>query len=203
MDLPGSRAEVGRRFVGDDGDRGGRDETPPAEHLGGQRAGDVVHHERLGDQRTYARVDADRIGMVGVSFGAHWSARMAVRDKRIKAVVCNGGLYHRSFRPTATFGMPAIILETLRNSTGATGLVDLGRRLHALSLKAGYPDIKVPLLVINGDADTLVSTQDSVDLADAVPNSELILYPNDDHCAMGHYSEWLATSVDWLQRHLG
>lgn len=151
----------------------------------------------------HPRVDADRIGMVGVSFGAHWSARMALRDKRIKAAVCNGGLYHRSFRPTATFGMPAIILETLRNSTGATGLADLGRRLHALSLKAGYPDIKVPLLVINGDADTLVSTQDSVDLADAVPNSELILYPNDDHCAMGHYSEWLATSVDWLQRHLG
>ena len=42
-----------------------------------------------------------------------------------------------------------------------------------------------------------------VDLAEAVPNGELLLYPNDDHCAMGHYSEWLATSVDWLQRHLG
>lgn len=151
----------------------------------------------------HPRVDADRIGMVGVSFGAHWAARMAARDKRIKAAVANGGLYHRSFRPTATFGMPAIILETLRRTTGATGLADLGRRLHALSLKSRYPDIKVPLLVINGDADTLVSTQDSVDIAEAVPNGELILYPNDDHCAMGHYSEWLATSVDWLQRHLG
>ncbi|WP_285029615.1 alpha/beta hydrolase [Mycolicibacterium sp. lyk4-40-TYG-92] len=150
----------------------------------------------------HPRVDADRIGMVGVSFGAHWSARMAARDKRIKAVVCNGGLYHRSFTPASTFGKPAIILETLRNTTGATSLIDLGRRLHALSLKARYPDITVPLLVINGDTDTLVSTRDSVDLADAVPNGELILYPNDDHCAMGHYSEWLATSVDWLQKHL-
>ncbi len=65
-----------------------------------------------------------------------------------------------------------------------------------------YPDIAVPLLVINGDTDTLVSTQDSVDLATAVPNSELILYLDDDHCAMGHYTEWLAYSVDWLQRHL-
>lgn len=151
----------------------------------------------------HPRVDADRIGMVGVSFGAHWSARMAARDKRIKAVVSNGGLYHRSFRPTGTFGMPAIILESLRNTTGATSLADMGRRLHALSLEALYADIMVPLLVINGDTDTLISTQDSVDLAGAVPNGELILYPDDDHCAMGHYSEWLATSVDWLQRQLG
>lgn len=151
----------------------------------------------------HPRVDADRVGMVGVSFGAHWSARMAARDKRIKAAVCNGGLYHRSFQPAGTFGKPAIILETLRNTTGATSLIDLGRRLHALSLKTRYADITVPLLVINGDTDTLVSTQDSVDLADAVPNGELILYPNDDHCAMAHYSEWLATSVDWLQRRLG
>jgi len=148
-------------------------------------------------------VDADRIGMVGVSFGAHWSARMAARDKRIKAVVANGGLYHRSFKPAGTFGMPAIILSTLRNTIGATSLTDMGRRLHALSLEALYADIAVPLLVINGDTDTLVSTQDSVDLANAASRGELILYPDDDHCAMGHYSEWLATSVYWLQQHLG
>ncbi|OBJ42518.1 hypothetical protein A5630_20620 [Mycolicibacterium mucogenicum] len=151
----------------------------------------------------HPRVDADRIGMVGVSFGAHWAARITARDKRIRAAVCNGGLYRRSFKPSATFGKPAIILESLRNTTGASSLIGLGRRLHALSLEAHYADITVPLLVINGDTDTLVSAQDSVDLADAVPNAELILYPNDDHCAMGHYSEWLATSVDWLQRHLG
>jgi esterase FrsA len=127
---------------------------------------------------------------------------MTARDKRIKAAVCNGGLYRRSFAPTSTFGKPEIILQTLRNTTGATSLVDLGRRLHALSLEALYPDITVPLLVINGDTDTLVSTQDTVDLANAVPNSELVLYPDDDHCAMGHYTEWLGYSVDWLQRHL-
>lgn len=72
----------------------------------------------------HPRVDADRIGMVGVSFGAHWSARMAARDKRIKAAVANGGLYDRSFQSAGTFGKPAIILETLRNTTGATGLAD-------------------------------------------------------------------------------
>lgn len=161
-----------------------------------------IYTAMLDHLAAHPRVDADRIGMVGVSFGAHWSARMTARDKRIKAAVCNGGLYRRSFAPTSTFGKPEIVLQTLRNTTGATSLVDLGRRLHALSLQALYPDIAVPLLVINGDTDTLVSTQDSVDLATAVPNSELILYPDDDHCAMGHYTEWLGYSVDWLQRHL-
>ena len=32
--------------------------------------------------------------------------------------------------------------------------------------------------MINGDNDTLMSTQDSVDLADAAPNGTVILYPD-------------------------
>ena len=57
-------------------------------------------------------------------------------------------------------------------------------------------------IVINGDNDTLLSTQDSVDLATEAPLGELKLYPNDDHCAMGHYHEWLALSQTWMLGHL-
>jgi esterase FrsA len=59
-----------------------------------------------------------------------------------------------------------------------------------------------PRQVERGDADTLVPTQDSVDLATAAPLGELKLYPNDDHCAMGHYDESTGYATRWLRRHL-
>lgn len=151
----------------------------------------------------HPRVDADRMGMMGISFGAHWSTRMAARSRRLKAVVSNGGLYHRSFGPAAVLGMPEIMLWTLRRTTGARGQLDMAHRLDALSLKDLYATIPVPVLAINGDHDTLASTQDTVDLAERAPLGELLLYAGDDHCAMGHYSEWLDTSTAWLQEHLG
>lgn len=64
------------------------------------------------------------------------------------------------------------------------------------------PHIKIPLLAINGEHDTLLSTQDTVDLADTAPNATLLLYPDDDHCAMGHYRQWLDHSQDRLRKHL-
>lgn len=151
---------------------------------------------------SHPRIDPDRLGMVGLSFGAHWSTRMAARDSRLKAVVSNGGLYHRSFQPAATFGMPEIMLWTLERTTGASSSLDLARRLGALSLKHLYREIAIPVLAINGDNDTLVSTQDTVDLAEQAPLGELRLYPDDDHCAMGHYTEWLDDSLGWLKQQL-
>ncbi len=150
----------------------------------------------------HPRIDADRLGMLGLSFGAHWSTRMAARDPRLKAVVSNGGLYHHSFGLTGVFGMPEIMLWTLKKTTGVTSIASLGPRLKSLDIKRLYSEIGVPLLVINGDSDTLISTQDSINLAGAAPHGELMLYPDDDHCAMGHNSAWLELATHWMAEHL-
>jgi len=76
------------------------------------------------------------------------------------------------------------------------------RALRALTIRHRYRHIKIPLLAINGDCDTLLSTQDTIDLAEAAPNATLLLYPDDDHCAMRHYREWLDYSQQWLHDHL-
>jgi esterase FrsA len=95
--------------------------------------------------------------------------------------------------------MPEIMLWTLRRTVGATSTVGLTRKLRALSVRHLYPRIDVPVLAINGDRDTLISTRDTVDLAHGAPTATLLLYPDDDHCAMGHYSEWLRATQEWLQ----
>lgn len=146
------------------------------------------------------RVDTDNISLVGVSFGGYWAARMAARDSRIsKAVVCGAPLQY-AFGPQGSIGTPEIIISVLKKVTGAGDLKSLQERLGALSFDKGdlYRDIKCPMLIINGDNDTLVGTKDSIILNARVPRSFLKLYADDDHCAMGHYEEWLDLTVDWL-----
>jgi len=98
--------------------------------------------------------------------------------------------------------MPEIMLWTLRRTTGATSTLDLMRKPRAFSVRDLYPRITIPVLAINGDHDTLVSARDTVELADGASNSTLLLYPDDDHCAMGHYSEWVHTTQNWLTTNL-
>lgn len=146
------------------------------------------------------RVDAGRIGIVGVSFGGYWAARMAAADRRLTCAVACGAPTDRSFRPR--LGLPEVIIDALAYVTGATTPVGLLRRLRDLSLRDRYADIAQPLLVINGSDDTLLSTRDSIELAAGAPNAELRLYAGDDHCAMANYRDWLDYTQVWLARHL-
>ncbi|MFB8007094.1 alpha/beta hydrolase family protein [Nocardia sp. NPDC056000] len=149
-----------------------------------------------------ARIDADRIGMMGFSFGGYWSTRMAAVDPRLRVAVSNGPLSHRSFGALNSIGMPEIMISTLNSTLGTRGTLELTRELAKLSLAQLYRRIDIPLLVINGAQDTLASTQDSIDIAIGAPNAQLVLYADDDHCAMGNAEHWSALSATFLRDHL-
>lgn len=146
------------------------------------------------------RLDSDRVAIVGVSFGGYWAARMAATDPRLACAVACGAPTHHSFR--GGFGMPDVIIHALAQTLGVSNPIALMRALGRLSIRDRYADITIPLLAINGTHDTLLSTQDTVDLADVAPDATLLLYPNDDHCAMGHYRQWLDYSQNWLRERL-
>ena len=162
---------------------------------------EAIYHRVIEHLAGDERLDAQRIAMVGVSFGGYWTARLAATDKRLACAIACGAPTHRSFHGGA-LGTPQVILHALAQTVGAAHPIDLLRKLRALSIRNLYPDITIPLLVINGDRDTLLSTQDSIDLADAAAEATLLLYPDDDHCAMGHYRQWLDHSQRWLLDHL-
>ncbi|MFD5177158.1 alpha/beta hydrolase family protein [Nocardia sp. NPDC058379] len=148
------------------------------------------------------RVASDRIGMLGVSFGAYWATRMAAVEPRLSVAVANGAPAHRSFTAAAALGLPEIMVSTLREATGSASLREMAGKLRELSIAHLYGHIDIPILVINGADDTLLSTQDSVDIAIGAPRAQLVLYADDDHCAMGHSEEWSALSVRFLREHL-
>jgi esterase FrsA len=165
-------------------------------------ASEADYHTVIDHLSRHPRIDPQRMGMVGVSFGAYWAARMAGKSSLLRCAVACGAPTHHSFKVKNTIGIPDIIIRALLNTTGARTLPSLGMKLQALSLHGFYRQIRIPLLVINGERDTLLSTQDSLDLAAGAPQATLKLYPDDDHCAMGHYREWLDLSQAWLKAHL-
>lgn len=165
-------------------------------------ASEAIYHGVIDCLAKHPKVDAGRMGFVGVSFGGYWAARMAASNQRLKCVVACGAPTHHSFQIGNTIGIPDIIVKALQHTTGATSLHGLMHKLRAMSLRTLYRQIKCPLLVINGDNDTLLSTQDSVDLASQAQQGTLKLYLGDDHCAMGHYREWLDLSQSWMRTHL-
>lgn len=165
-------------------------------------ASEAIYHAVIDRLSAHDRIDPHRVGFVGVSFGAYWAARMAGTSSKLRCAVACGAPTHHSFKVKSTIGIPDIIIKALLNTTGAVTLLDLGLKLKALSLHERYRQIKIPLLVINGERDTLLSTQDSIDLAKGAQQATLKLYPDDDHCAMGHYNEWLDLSQAWMRKHL-
>lgn len=94
------------------------------------------------------------------------------------------------------------MVPTLIRTLAAMGIADLPRKISTLSLRHRYRDIEIPLLVVSGADDTLTSTCDSLELAVDAPNAQLVLYADDDHCAMGHAEHWSATSTRFLREHL-
>lgn len=165
---------------------------------GGQSAYSKVIDYLVADPR----VDADRIGMFGASFGGYWSTRMAAVDDRLKAVVSNGPLADRSFSTLNSVGMPEIMVWTLLKTLGASSPIDLSHKLSDFAVTELCSRISAQLLVINGAHDTLVDTQDSIDIAAAAPDALLALYAGDDHCAMGNAEHWSPLAARFLRDHL-
>ncbi|WP_287153158.1 alpha/beta hydrolase [Candidatus Solincola tengchongensis] len=165
---------------------------------------EAVYHGVIEHFASHPRVDAGRMAMVGTSFGGYWAARMAARSPRLSCAVACGAPVHHAFGPGNALGTPEIIVSVLLKVTGARNMSEMASRLRELSLVKEdlCRKIEIPLLVINGEKDTLLGTRDSVLLSMRARRGFLKLYEGDDHCAMGHYREWLDLTFEWLQERL-
>ena len=161
-----------------------------------------VYSEVIDYLTAHENINEEKVAMLGLSFGAHWSARMPAFDNRIKASVVNGAplLFDKAG------ARPEVIIKAMKKVLGAHSIISLVKALKSLSFNQNNGDIfnkiNIPMMVINGDKDTLIPTSDSVTLSKKVKGAELKLYENDDHCAIGHYEEMICFSVDWIEKTL-
>jgi esterase FrsA len=155
------------------------------------------------------RFDADRIAIVGRSFGGHWATKLAhLMPERFRAAVNWGGGVHFMFQPDwieasrypDSYLMD--LVETRSRMLGARNDEEYIQGFKALSLlDQGLLNQRcAPLLLINGKNDTQCPIADIELLTEHGDPKSVRLFPGRGH--MGFGPGTVDTIIDWLRTHL-
>ncbi|MFN8590153.1 MAG: alpha/beta fold hydrolase [Thermomicrobiales bacterium] len=139
-------------------------------------------------------IDADRIGLVGLSLGAAVATRVAAADRRIGAVVAVTPPYD----PRVWLSHAQPLLQ--RHLIAQAGGVERARRLAAeFALPGVVSRVRCPLLVIGAGRDLIVPPEEALRYcAEAGINGTLVWYPDGHHAVYEELPDWTRLSARWL-----
>jgi 2,6-dihydroxypseudooxynicotine hydrolase len=146
-------------------------------------------------------LDADRIGVWGVSLGGYYSPRVASGDDRVKACVALAGPY--SFAD-GWDSRPLLTQEAFRVRSKSPDMEAARKAAAELSLEGRAGLIRCPLLAVTGQRDRLIPWQHAARLVeDASGPAELLLLEEGNHgCAnLAPFHRYL--TADWVAEQLG
>ena len=150
-------------------------------------------------------VDADRIGIRGISMGGYSAPRAASGDSRIKAVWTSAGS-HDVLRDLFEYYPP--IQDRVRWIIGAEDLADARRKLVDYTVADVARRIECPMLIGYGRTDRIMDPQGAFRLYEAAVNSDRQMWsgaghPNHDEKSGGPQDLRLPTAQDWAAKKLG
>jgi dienelactone hydrolase len=130
--------------------------------------------ERLGKiaidyLETRPDVDANRIGMQGISMGGYGTPRVASGEKRIKAVLMMSGSYNLQ---QDLFDYFPPIQERVRWIIGAKDLADARKKIGEYTMEACASRIECPMLIGYSKDDRIMDPQGAYRLYQAAVNSK-------------------------------
>lgn len=146
-------------------------------------------------------IDADRIGVWGVSLGGYHAPRFVSGDARIKACITLCGPYN--------FGenwdsLPALTRETFTVRSGAADQEEGRAKALELSMAGRTSLITCPMLIIGGKMDRLIPWQQAQRLHDETTEvSEFLLLENGNHGCANVVAEHRYRAADWMAGKLG
>ena len=124
-------------------------------------------------------IEASRIGVIGRSTGAHYVCKAAAMDRRIKACVAWGAMYHVRNLPT----MPSVIREGFMFVSGSSTVPEASKFFESINLDGVVQNIKCPLLVVHGGKDVITPTENAtLTVQHAGGPTELLFYEDSMHC---------------------
>jgi pimeloyl-ACP methyl ester carboxylesterase len=100
----------------------------------------------------------------------------------------------------------AAVLDNTENRDKAISLRSYGAQLKAIHRWGEQPPadlsvIRQPVLVANGESDRMVPTRNSVDLAQRLPNADLVVYPDAGHGGIFQFHEqFVGEALEFLHR---
>jgi pimeloyl-ACP methyl ester carboxylesterase len=145
----------------------------------------------------------ERAVLLGSSLGGLTAARVAERDARVRALVLLAPAFQLAARWRESLGED---LEAWRrtgwrevhdHTTGGPARVDFGFLEDAAAVDAGFPDVRVPTLILHGAHDEVVPIERSREFAAARPHVRLIELP-DGHELVASIPVLLAESERFL-----
>jgi 2,6-dihydroxypseudooxynicotine hydrolase len=148
-----------------------------------------------------SNIDANRIGLSGVSLGGYYAPRAAAFEPRVKAAVGNCGPWN--FAECWDF-LPSLTRAAFQYHSGARDEAEAKANANKLSLDGVAQKIKQPLLIIHGKLDRLIPWQQAHKIVDAVgSNAELAMFENGNHVCNNIPYIYRPLNADWLKEKLG
>ena len=164
-------------------------------------------HLRLSAMLDTVKGAIDRIGapvaLIGSSLGALTAARVAERDPRVVACVLLAPAFQLVTRWREQLGAEWDVWrergtrEVADYTTGGTSHVDFGFVEDVARIDIGYPDVRVPTLVMHGIDDEVVPVDRARTFANGRPNVRLVELP-DGHELVASIPKLLAESDAFL-----
>jgi len=160
-------------------------------------------------------VDADRIGLIGLSLGGYYAPRAAAFEKRVKACIAWGAQWDVAARwrrrhaklDKSSLSAPDTQMLWVTGKDSTESALEFVRNFTL----AGVADrITVPFLVVHGASDHLVPLDEAKQVIAAAVNSpraELVVttpeYGGEGHCCMDGMQTGVDLIYDWLADALG
>jgi 2,6-dihydroxypseudooxynicotine hydrolase len=144
-------------------------------------------------------IDRDRIGIIGRSTGGYYAPRAAAMDRRIKAVVSWGAMYH--LRNLAS--IPAVTRDGFVFVSGSRTVNEAVRFFECINLEGAASEIRCPLLIVHGGLDTITPMENATRMAaEARGPVERLIWEDSGHCCHDRSHIVRPAMADFMQRRL-
>lgn len=144
-------------------------------------------------------VDADRIGLAGVSFGGYYAPRAAAFEPRIKAVAAWCGTWSIL---TDFYEFYPPLQKQLQWLTGSADDAEARAKLAAFTLDGVAGKLTVPVYVMHGTNDVIMDVAGARRFVDALTVDDVTFDVYDGagslHCSYDHLAYAVARLTDWF-----
>lgn len=149
---------------------------------------------------TRGDVDADRIGLWGVSLGGYYAPRAAAYEKRIKACVGLSGPFNHGVK---FLEKPELSKEVFRVRAKCETEEQAAEVAGTLDMTDAAKEITCPLFVVTGEFDRIAPPADAKRLAEETSGpSTLLVVPGGNHVANNLRYRYDGPTSDFMAEHL-
>lgn len=171
--------------------------TGEAHHLGAPSAEHIDLLDGVFDMlRGYHAINAQRVGLLGISLGGNLALRCLAYDRRIAGAV----MVTPPFEPARWLSHAApLVQDELRRLFQTDDPEEINDVAASFSLEDVTAHVQRPTLVIGGGRDLVTPPSESTRLAAALgPISTLLWYPDGGHGLYGQMPAWTTDAAYWL-----